>query len=279
MVVSILGCGWLGLPLGTFLKEQGIEVKGTTTHAEKLEVLKQKGIESYHISLQPHPEKEQLDNFPEFLKADVLVIAIPPQASQQGVQFHPLQIRHLSEQLKLSTINKIIYISSTSVYPEVGRDVDENETLSQEEDNSQAVIRAEELLRALHRQVTILRCGGLMGYDRIPGKYIAGKKGVSNGETPVNFVHRDDVVRIIYEVIRQEKWDEVYNVVAPEHPKRSAIYQNNVEQFGYAAPELTPDPKAPFKLVKSDKLVQDLGYSFVFSNPLDFTYEVAKSKS
>ena len=37
--ISIMGCGWLGLPLAAQLVKAGYNVKGSTTTPEKLEVL------------------------------------------------------------------------------------------------------------------------------------------------------------------------------------------------------------------------------------------------
>lgn len=272
--VSILGCGWLGLPLGAFLKEKGFSVRGSTTREEKVEKLKQAGITPFVLNFTPHPQLEQLDSIPDFLKSEVLVIAIPPQVSQQGENFHPMQMMHLSEHLKIASLNKIIYISSTSVYPDINKEITEDEEISKETAANHGIRRAEEILSGLHRDLTILRCGGLMGYDRIPGKYFAGKKELPTGEVPVNFVHRDDVIHIIYEIIKQDKWNKLYNVVAPQHPVRKDIYLKNAEQFGLEPPQFTKGPMPDHKIVKSDKLVRELNYNFLFENPLDFTYEV-----
>jgi nucleoside-diphosphate-sugar epimerase len=270
--VSILGCGWLGLPLGAFLAGKGFRVKGSTTRTEKLAELKQAGIQPYVVAFSPHPPVDQLDYLPEFLQSDILVIAIPPQTSRQGDDYHPLQMLHLSEQLKLSPVNHIIYISSTSIYPDENREVRESDALTSENAGNHAIRRAEELVSGLHRNATILRCGGLMGYDRIPGKYVAGKQ-VNTGDIPVNFVHRDDVIRIIYEVMRQEKWNEVFNVVAPEHPVRKEIYARNAREFGYQLPELVEGETPAHKVVNGEKLIKELNYQYIFANPLDFTYE------
>ncbi len=43
--VSILGCGWLGLPLAKALIKKGFIVKGSTTAEEHLEQLRTEGIE------------------------------------------------------------------------------------------------------------------------------------------------------------------------------------------------------------------------------------------
>ena len=52
---------------------------------------------------------------------------------------------------------------------------------------------------------TVIRFGGLIGYDRMPGKFLTGKKDLPNGDAPVNLIHRDDCVQIIYQIIKNEK--------------------------------------------------------------------------
>jgi len=70
MVVSILGCGWLGKPLAVSLVKKGFYVKGSTTSTEKLNELNQLNISPFLIDI-------SMDiNIVEFLKTDVLIIAI-----------------------------------------------------------------------------------------------------------------------------------------------------------------------------------------------------------
>jgi nucleoside-diphosphate-sugar epimerase len=276
--VSILGCGWLGLPLAEFLITKGFTVKGSTTREEKTEKLKQVGVQPFVLNFTPHPQREQLDYIPDFLKTDILIIAIPPAVSQHGEEFHPMQILHLSEHLKLSDINKIIYISSTSIYPDRG-EVTEDTDITGEESSNAALRRAEEILCGLHRRPTILRCGGLMGYDRIPGRYFIGKKDLTTGDVPVNFVHRDDVIGIIYEIIRQDKWGEVYNVVAPEHPVRKDMYISNAQDFGWEAPTFAAGETPVHKVVDGNKVIKELGYQFIYPDPLQFKYDTPREKN
>ena len=49
--ISILGCGWLGLPLAKSLIEKGFSIKGSTTSEEKLQVLQNAGIQPFLISI------------------------------------------------------------------------------------------------------------------------------------------------------------------------------------------------------------------------------------
>jgi nucleoside-diphosphate-sugar epimerase len=270
--VAIVGCGWLGLPLGEHLLTQGLAVKGSTTTPQKLSVLAAAGIHPFLLSLRPQPAPGQLGELQELLDADLLVIDIPPGVEKQGPSFHPDQIRFLTEQLEDSPVQGVIYVSSTSVYPEANREVDESEPLAGHDPTSTAILQAEGLVQGRGRKWVILRCGGLMGYNRIPGKYVAGKKGLSTGDVPVNFVHRDDVVGIISQVIRQGITNQVYNVVAPLHPKRREIYARNAVDFGYALPEYAEGPLPSHKVVSSRKLVRDLQYAFRYENPLSFDY-------
>lgn len=276
--ISILGCGWLGLPLAKFLTDIGYKVKGSTTRKEKINTLKEAGIEPFLLNFTPHPQKEQLDSIPDFLKSNILIISIPPQTAQQGEDFHPMQILHLSEHLKLSKIDKIIYISATSIYADENREITEEEDLTNSTANN-ALRRGEEILSGLHRKLTILRCGGLMGYDRVPGKYFIGKKDLNTGSIPVNFVHQDDVIQIICEVMKQEKWNEIFNVVAPQHPIRKDIYIKNASEFGWEGPTFNEENVPAYKIVNSDKLIRELNYKFLYPDPLDFKYELPQAKN
>lgn len=269
--ISILGCGWLGMNLAQDLVKEGYKVKGSTTHQEKIPKLKKLGVIPFLIKLLPEPEGDHLH---EFFESDLLIIAIPP-GTRSGMadSYHPTQIKYLIDDIEKSTTNKVIYISATSVYPTENKEVKEDDPLSPMDATNKAILMAERVLIDNDVfQCTILRCGGLMGYDRIPGKYFAGEKNLKTGNIPVNYVHRDDVIRVIKEVFKQEKWEEVYNVVAPHHPTRKEIYLKNAKTFGFEVPTFDDSASAPFKKVSSYKLLVDLQYQFKYPNPLEFEY-------
>lgn len=263
--ISILGCGWLGAPLAYRLLQEGYTVKGSTTRAEKLPSLKDIGIAPYLISLDPSLNGQKKE---EFLKADVLIIAIPPQVHKHGADYHPRQIAEILKALESHPQLRVLYTSSTSVYPNQGMDLPEVAATPAAEGANQTLLQAEALLQqALAKRLTILRCGGLMGYDRISGKW---SKGAEVADTPVNYLHRDDAVEIILQLIRQEKWGKIYNAVSPEHPSRAAIYQKNAAAFGW--PAATTTEASQHKTISPAKLQEELGYRFIYPNPLDFSY-------
>lgn len=272
--VSIVGCGWLGFSLATHLLESGYTaVKGSTTSPEKLPKLREAGIEGYEAILDPEALGH---NWQKLLQADVLIVDIPPRQSQQGGDFHPLQMQSLAALIEKSSVSQIIHVSSTSVYPELSRVMHEADVTNPEESASPCLMEVEQILTSLRkdgRTVTILRCGGLMGYDRIPGKYVRGKKDITTGDVPVNYVHRDDVVAIIGELLSQGVENETYNLVAPEHPSRRAVYEKSCFDNGWETPTFVEPPTPePYKSVSSNKLIYRLAYSFSYPDPLHFYY-------
>lgn len=272
--ISIIGCGWLGFPLAVHLLKSGyITVKGSTTSSEKLPKMHKAGIEGYEAVLDP--EAKGL-NWQKLLQVDTLIVDIPPRRSQQGGDFHPRQMRSLAAMIESSSVTEIIHVSSTSIYPELSRTMHEDDVTNPKESASPRLMEAEQIMTALRRQgrnVSVLRCGGLMGYDRIPGKYVREKKDITTGDVPVNYVHRDDVVTIIDKSLTQGVGNETFNVVAPEHPTRRSIYEKSCRDNGWEPPTFAESEHSePFKVVSSDKVIRLLDYTFAYPNPLQFYY-------
>lgn len=269
-VISILGSGWLGSPLARNLLAERYQVKGSTTHPEKKSIMKDVGIKPYLLTLEPEITQLRPD---DFFTTDLLIIAVPPKIRNEGEAFHPEQIKAVIEEIKRNKIKYCIYISSTSVYPNLEREVTEEDAPEPADCRHTAVCMAEKLLKETEGlNLTILRCGGLMGYDRIPGKYFAGKKDLDTGDIPVNYVHRDDVIGVVLEVLRQNYWNKIVNVVAPEHPSRKEVYLRNAADFGMEPPTFTTSRFKDYKIVNADKLQRELNYRFRYPDPLEFRY-------
>lgn len=269
--ISIIGLGWLGLPLAKRLQTDGFTVKGSTTTTDKVASLAVKGIKVYTFQLNPAP----VGQLSTLLEADTLVINIPPKAGKLGQSFHPTQIENLTQAIRQSPVRQVIYISSTSVYPEVNRTVVESDVIEPAQSAAPALVQAEQFVQQLgpERIVTVVRCGGLMGYDRIPGKYIAGRT-VDSGGVPVNYLHQDDAVGILASLV-QHPIAGTFNAVAPVHPDRKAIYKKSCADFGYDPPTfIQPDQPVPYKVVSVEKLLRATAYRFVYPDPLQFFYQL-----
>lgn len=264
--VSILGCGWLGLPLAEYLLRKGYEVKGSTRTPEMLETLEAAGIEAFYISLDP--ELSGGDGVDRFFESDILVVNFPPERRDDIVDFHTAQIRSLIARVEKSPVKNVIFVSSTSVYPELGRDVFEDEKTPPEKASGKALVIAERLLLTNPAfETAVIRFGGLIGYDRKPGRFISGRKGLTGGDSPVNLIHRDDCILIIERIVEKGIYGEIFNACADFHPKRRDYYTAQALKIGVPPPVFQDGGETGFKIVRSEKLKTLLGYEFKYPDP------------
>lgn len=272
MTISILGCGWLGLPLAEHLRDKGYHIKGSTTSSEKLELLSGKNISPFLLKLNPHLE---CDDCSDFWDADVLVLNIPPGREKDNVkQFHIKQVQSVINEIKDSPINFVIFISSTSVYPKNCGIVSEDEARKGKASRASgnALLEAEDmLLNHNDFETTVIRFGGLYGYDRHPGKYLAGKKNLDNGNAPVNLIHQKDCIGIIQKIIEKEITGEIFNGVSDGHPPKKMYYPAAAKELEMEPPTFKEDKNEKYKVVSNRKVKQMLNYKFKYPNPMDIS--------
>ena len=246
--ISILGAGWLGLPLGKYLASKKFSVKGSTTRKEKFEQIQENGIQPFLIKVGNEIDGE---NVADFFDADLLILNVPPggRRNPNVEKEHPRQIEAVLAKAKEGGVTKIIFVSSTSVYGNNNAIVEENTTPNPSTGSGRALVKVEEMLRAnSHFEVTILRMGGLVGGDRKAGRFFAGKKDIPNGLAPINFVHRADGIGVISALIEQQIWGETFNVVADKHPTRQLFYQVQAQKQGFEIPTFLEE-KTSYKTV------------------------------
>jgi len=264
--ISIIGCGWLGLPLGAFLVENGFLVKGSTTRKEKLSHLKENGISPFQIKTGECLEGEGIDLF---LQSEILIINIPPGRHRSDVaNAHPKEIRKIIEKAEAGIVKKIIFVSSISIYGNFNRIITEDDAPNPSSETGKALVQIEDFLQSDHRfQTTILRIAGLVGGERKAGRFLAGKKNVKNGAAPVNLIHRKDCIRVIYEIVNKEIWNEVFNVCSDEHPTRQEFYVLQAIKQGFEPPQFLKGDKPFFKIISNEKLKNKLGFEFHYPDP------------
>lgn len=268
--VSILGCGWLGTELGKKLMSNGYIVKGSTGTSDRYNQLEFTGIQPFYIRVEP---ESVISDYLSFFNADILVIAIPPKRVKDILDIFPKQINQVIQLIRQLKIPRVLFISSTSVYESTNGTVREKETGNPEKPGGQAILKAEKMLMEEEGfQTTIVRFGGLIGANRNPAHFLAGKRDVA-GNVPVNLIHRTDCVDILFEIIRKDIWGEVFNAVSPGHPTKREFYTKAAEVSELPVPQFTDNPEK-FKIVSSDKLIQQLGYSFTYPSPMDYLKEM-----
>ncbi len=263
MKISLLGCGWLGLPLSKKLLEEGHIIKGSTTSMEKLSKLSEAGLIPYRVKLFAEGVQGDLSAFLE--DSELLIIAVPPGLRSDPEANFIGKIRMLKDFIKKSSIKKVIFVSATSVY----EDTEEFPVYTEEDspngtaENSLQLKSAEnELKNSEHYETTIVRFGGLFGPGRHPVNYLSGRKNIKDPKAPVNLIHLDDCIGIISKIIKKEAWGDTFNAVYPEHPTKAAYYSRIAEEKNLVIPEFDHEKVSKGKRIESAALKEVLGYTF-----------------
>lgn len=266
--ISILGCGWLGLPLAKSLIENGFSVNGSTTSIEKLSVLENAGILPYLIALS---ENKTVGNLNDFLEnSKILIIDVPPKlrgsatdpSSSLRMTFVS-KIKNIIPFIEKSAVENVLFISSTSVYGEDNLVVTEETELNPDTESGKQLVQVEQILQSNSNfKTTILRFGGLIGEDRHPIKFLAGRKNIENPNAPINLIHQDDCIGIIMEILKSNSWDETFNAVTPFHPSRKEYYTQKAIDLNLALPEFNIENAAFGKTILSSKVEKALDYQF-----------------
>lgn len=259
--VGIIGCGWLGLPLGKKLVDAGYRVIGSTTTPEKLKEIEEAGIDPVLLSFNPMPEGQ---NFNKLFKAETLFVNIPPRSRSNPPEFYREQIKYIKYQLQNSSVKRVIFISSTSFYPNTGDVVTEKTTYDLANGSTKAVVWGELEISQIKQQLSILRCGGLMGENRIPGKWFAGKE-TTGAETPVNYIHQEDVIEYVLWLLENGTWPTIKNMVSDQHPTRKQVHEAMAAKYDFAPPVWIDPQVLTSKIVESN-----VPTSLNFKSPLDY---------
>lgn len=251
--ISILGCGWLGMALAMELIKKGYSIKGSLTSNDKFDKLKSQGIIPFVIDL----NKRNYD-ISGFLSSDILIISIP---SKKVNDF-----KNLISQIEKYEVKRVLFISSTSVYHNANQKVTEETPIKES-----PLSEIEFLFKSNTRfKSTVIRFGGLFGYNRKPGNFIKIGKKIENPEGYVNLIHRDDCIRIVEQVIKKDVWNETLNACADTHPKRRDFYKKEMIKVGRKKPIFNENSSNDYKIVSNEKLKAMLNFSYNYSDLLDY---------
>ncbi|KAF2339182.1 SDR family oxidoreductase [Flavobacterium tistrianum] len=267
--ISILGCGWLGLPLAKNLTAKGNSVNGSTTSEDKLSILKDAGINPFLVTVESESVSENITDF--LAESEILIIDIPPKLrtvdpSSEKKAFVE-KIKNLIPFIEKSTIKKVLFVSSTSVYGDDNGFITEETIPNPDTESGKQLLVAENLLQENQNfQTTTLRFGGLIGEDRHPVKFLAGKENIENPDAPVNLIHKNDCIGVIGAIISQSKWNAVFNAVAPFHPTREEYYTSKAVEMDLALPKFSSQQSNIKKVISSKKIENNLNYQFKLEN-------------
>lgn len=247
--VAIIGLGWLGMPLAESLLSQGWQVKGT----------KRQIAQHAEITIIPFELSQEIPA--DLLDVDAVVINIPPSSSSDDE--YQNGIKRLVSQIILQNISHLVFVSTTGVFPQKsGIFTEQSET-----DLQNTTAQLEKWLLQQSMQCDILRLGGLIGKNRHPVRYLAGKQNLTGANQPVNLVHQTDGIRAISLLLNHPNGKRIFNLVAPEHPSRQAYYGTMAKQLGLADLHFLADNEPLVRIISGEKICTELGFSYQYPDP------------
>ena len=265
--IAVIGCGWLGFPLAKTLIKKGYSIHGTTTSETKLESLETSGIKGYVVEITYQQIKGDLKGC--LSECEIAIINIPPGFRKKTEQDYVQKMTLLLSSIETSSVNKVLFIGSTSVYDdeEIFPIITEKSKTSTT-NNALKLIKVEQLFQNSSKfQTTFLRFSGLFAEDRHPAKFLSGRTGLKNPSAPVNLIHRDDCIAIMIEIIEKGIWNSIYNAATTAHPTKQAYYSSICKTLGLKIPEYDITSSSKGKLIDSTRLKQELGYTFKVTIP------------
>ncbi|WP_372763014.1 NADP-binding protein [Pseudoalteromonas sp.] len=243
----VLGAGWLGRALCLNAQQAGWQVQGThrsTQHEYDFE--RQFVLENGQLS-------HQLD-----LQNAYWVCAIPPRSRDRDSNYPGT----LTAALKLATqlhAKGVLLCSSTGVYDQAPGVYSESSAIHVSNERQTRLYDAEQQVLAVGGKV--LRLAGLVGPNREPGRFVAGKELNTSSQQVVNMVHQQDVINAIFAVISHwQQGQSIYNVVNPLHPTKAEYYAEKCTLNGGEMPRFSSDEVAERKVLGS--AIEALGFSY-----------------
>lgn len=190
---GIVGAGWLGKEIISRLEQANIKYWSTNRKTFDW----------------------QFDAFPVDF-CDVLFLNTPPLTNLTPEEF----VSKIPAAYK-----KIIFISSISVYGAASGSVSESTQPEPVTQNGIWLHQVEELLlNKFNGQISIIRAGGLIGGDRHPVLSLAKRPEAVVDDAPINMIHRDDLIEIIFSISKMTVPPHMVNAVTPYQPLKSEYY-------------------------------------------------------
>jgi nucleoside-diphosphate-sugar epimerase len=292
MRALIVGCGYVGFPLGAELMKLGHEVFGLRRSAAADVNLKAAGITPLHADI---TQPETLAALPTGFEW-VVNCAASGGGDVDAYRRHYLEgTRNLIAWLAGSPPAKFVYTSSTGVYGQNdGSLVRETSPTEPATETARVLVETEKVLLTAAREknfpAVILRVAGIYGPERghLLKQYLRNEARIEgNGGRILNMIHRDDLIGVSIAALKSGWPGEVYNAVDDEPVTQRSFFEWLAETLGKDLPPNLPENADTYrkrgasnKWVSNQKLKQELDYRFKYPHfRSGYTAEIMRLKS
>jgi nucleoside-diphosphate-sugar epimerase len=277
MRVLIVGCGYVGLPLGAELIRIGHDVFGLRRNPAAQSDLKSAGIQPL---LGDITKTETLAKLPR--EFDWVVNCVAAGGNAENYRQTYLEgTKNLIDWLAPNPPKKFICASSTSVYGQNdGLQVKESSVTDPLAETSKILVETEKLLSDAMAQkkipAVVLRVAGIYGPKRGHRfkQFLKNEAKIEgDGSRFLNMIHRDDVIGCIIAALKNGRAGEIYNAVDDEPVSQKNFFEWLAGTLGkYPPPSVPENPNksqkrgVTNKRVSNRKLKMELGYQFKYPN-------------
>jgi nucleoside-diphosphate-sugar epimerase len=253
MRVLIVGCGYVGLPLGGTLVGLGHKVHGLRRSVKTHAAMEEAGIVPHAIDI---TRREQLDNL--LGPFDWIINTVSSGRGGAGA-YHGIYVlgtQNLIDWFAGSPPQKYLFASSTGVYGQTdGSWVDEDSPTEPSGETGQTLLEAESL--ALSIDGIVLRLSGIYGPDRghLYRQFLKGEAVLTgNPNRWMNMIHRDDVIGCILAAMETAEPGTVSNATDNEPVTQQGYFQWLAGQLDRPLPPQEPEV-TPHKRAQTNKRV------------------------
>ncbi len=276
MRVLIVGCGYVGFPLGVELLRRGHEVFGLRRSAA--DELKAAGIFPLRADV---TKLDELKELPRDFDWVVNCAASGGGGVDDYRQIYLEGNRNLIAWLAGIPPQKFVFTSSTSVYGQNDGSVVTEISLAEPEADTAKVLReAENLLldaaAQKHFPAVILRVAGIYGPGRryLLKQFLRGEARVEgDGSRFLNMIHRDDLMGVILAALERGTSGEIYNAADNAPVTQLNFFEWLAARLKQPLPPVVAADATAMrkrgltnKRVSNAKLRAELKYEFKFSD-------------
>jgi hypothetical protein len=237
------GKGWLGNLMQEQAQQEGIEFDGSTT----------KGTEQ---SLKWNIGEE----VPKEVNGKAIIVAIP--SSKWNID----QLVDFMKSLSKHSIAHLTWVSSTGAFEGDGLVSEYSEAPPRmTNEKAKRIQHQEEIAFSYFPKASIVRLGGLFGFERHPAKFFTNGRTIPNGEATANMIHGIDAAKLVL-TCSQLKVQGLVVGVPPELPSRRAFYTAAFFYLKLGEANIAPGKEG--KHVQSQRIGTEIPFDWKYNNPI-----------
>ena len=217
----IIGCGYVGLPLGAQLASSGHEVYGVRRNSHAQHQLAASGIIPMFADI---TRRETLPPISARFDVVVLCAASSGGGPEDYRRVYLEGARNVVDWLAETPPRILVYTSSTSVYGQIdGSEVDESSPTQPATATAALLVQAEKFLleqtRLGRMPCVVMRLAGIYGPERgyWLKQFLQGEAKIEGrGDRYLNMIQRDDVIGAVAKALEVASPGEIFNVADDE---------------------------------------------------------------